>query len=102
MIKQIQIDYTDEIELDKSKISVFRMFTQSMLNRLTVGELRYGAANRKQKYMTRMLKEMSAYVKNGNAEHLFNIANYCVLEWIAPEHSRHRLDTTVESVTRED
>ena len=82
------------------KIQIFKMFAQSMLNRLYVGELRYGSPSAKQKYFSRMDKEMKAYGKTGNAEHLINIANYCVLEWIAPQHPNHHFDPGVKSVTR--
>jgi hypothetical protein len=71
-----------------------------MLNRLVVGEARYGPWSKKRKAVTRLTKELAAYKKTGNAEHLFNIANYCVLEYIDPEHPKHHFDPTVDSVTR--
>ena len=76
------------------------MFAQAMLNRLFVGELRYGPAKKIQRYDLRLGKEMRAYRETGNAEHLINIANYCVLEWIAPGHPKHHFDPAVDSVTR--
>ncbi len=76
------------------------MFAQGMLDRMLVGEIRYGSANKRQKYMSRLHKEVKAYLSTGNAEQLFNIANYCILEWMAPEHPKHHFDPTVKSVTR--
>lgn len=89
-----------EGRIHRSKIQIFKMFAQTMLNRMYVGDLRYGSPDRKQKYASRLYKEVEAYKSTGNAEHLLNIANYCVLEWIAPEHKLHHFDATVESVTR--
>jgi hypothetical protein len=86
-------------ELD---LGSFKMFAQSMLNRLVVGGLRYGSPKKSQKYMSRMIKEVEAYKRSGNAEQLLNIANYCVLEWIAPEHSKHHFNPNVKSATREE
>lgn len=100
MLEIIRLEIPDSVELQNHKKSIFKMFAQTMLNRLFVGETRYGPGNKKQKYFTRMKKELQAYEKTGNAEQLFNIANYCVLEWIAPEHPKHHFDPTVESVTR--
>jgi hypothetical protein len=102
MIEILRLEVTNSIEISKEKVSIFRAFAQGMLNRLCVGELRYGPAQKKQKYLTRMIKELKAYRRDGNAEQLINIANYCVLEWIAPEHPKHYFDPTAESVTRKD
>lgn len=100
MLEIIRLECPDSIELKNNKKQIFKMFAQTMLNRLFVGEVRYGPGNRRQKYFTRMKKELKAYEKTGNAEQLINIANYCVLEWIAPEHPKHHFDPTAESVTR--
>ncbi len=77
------------------------MFAQAMLNRLFVGEVRYGPGKKEQKYLTRLIKELKAYKKTGNAEQLINIANYCILEWMTPEHPKHHFNPAVESVTRD-
>jgi len=50
--------------------------------------------------MSRMREEVKAYVKSGNQEQLINIANYCWLETVAPEHPKSNFDPSVESVTR--
>lgn len=85
----------------KERIQVFRFFCQAMLNRITVGFYRYGQGSKKQKYLTRLNKEIASYNKTGSAEQLFNIANYCYLEWMYPEHPKHHFDNTAESVTRD-
>lgn len=84
------------------KIQIFKVFAQGMLNRLFVGEIRYGPGRKEQRYDKRMVKEMEAYQETGNAEHLINIANYCVLEWITPGHPKHHFNPTIDSVTRND
>ena len=89
-----------EDRVHRPVIQIFKMFAQTMLNRLYVGDLRYGPPDRRQLYASRLYKEVEAYKKSGNAEHLLNIANYCVLEWIAPEHKNHHFDNTVDSATR--
>src|ERR1700722_5170902 len=75
-------------------------FVQKMANRLLVGELRYGAPNRRKKYLSRALTELKAYQKTGNQEHLINAANYCLLEKIAPEHAQAHFNNLVGSATR--
>lgn len=101
MIEIIRLEIPDSFELKNQKKQIFKMFTQTMLNRLFVGEVRYGPAKKEQKYLTRLTKELKAYKKTGNAEQLINIANYCILEWIAPEHPKHHFNPNVESVTRD-
>lgn len=78
----------------------FGLFVQRMANRIQVGEVRYGAPKRRQRYMSRMKVEMEAYRKNGNMEHLLNIANYCWLESEAPENKKFHFYAEVGSVTR--
>ena len=75
-------------------------FVQRMANRLCQGALRYGNVSKDHNYLTRLVMELKAYKKTGNVEHLYNIANYAVLETIAPEHNKFHFDATVESVTR--
>jgi hypothetical protein len=80
-----------------------KKFAQKMLNRLMVGQWRYGAIKTtQQQFMTRLGKEYQAYKKTGNAEHLINIANYAFLESETPENKRYHFDATATSVTRGD
>ena len=78
----------------------FEEFVQRMANRLIFGEFRYGSPRRGQRYHSRLKEEIKAYTKTGNAENLVNIANYCHLEMVAPEHKKFHFDNTVESATR--
>lgn len=78
----------------------FEIFIHKMAARIQVGEFRYGIPNKRKNYMTRIFMEFEAYRKSGNSEHLLNIANYCILETIAPENKKHHSDNTVDSVTR--
>jgi hypothetical protein len=75
-------------------------FMQQMLNRMAFGQYLYGEPNKEQNYMTRMIMEMKSYKRSGNAEQLLNIANYCWLEFVAPENKKFHHDPSVESVTR--
>lgn len=79
---------------------MFQVFAQRMANRLLQGHVRYGLPDRKKLYLTRLKKELAAYEKTGNAEHLINVANYCILECEAPEHPKHHFDPLAMSATR--
>lgn len=95
----ITIWWTDRIKA-KPQHDVFLPFVQAMANRLIQGFTRYGPPDPEKKYMTRMKLELTAYRRTGNMEHLYNIANYCVLEAAAPENKKFHFDGTAESVTR--
>lgn len=101
MIEIIPLEIPDSISLSQNTKQNFKFFAQAMLSRIFVGEVRYGVAHRRKRYLDRLEKEVAAYRRTGNLEHLFNAANYCVLECIAPQHPKHHLDATVDSVTRE-
>jgi hypothetical protein len=89
--------------LDAYTTRNFAGFLQAVLNRRVVGGLRYGdRPQRRQKYLTRLKKELRAYAANGNFEQLLNIAVYCFLESETPENKKFHFDATVESVTREE
>lgn len=99
MILELRIP--DDIPLDPYVTVEFRAFLQAVVNRRCVGALRYGdKPHRRQKYMTRLGKELKAYRKTGNAEQLMNIAVYAFLESAAPENSKHHWDAAVDSITR--
>ena len=91
------------IPLDMQTTVEFRAFLQQMLNRRCVGALRYGDQPKvRQRYMTRLARELKAYRKTGNIEQLLNIAVYAFLESVAPEHRHQHWDATVDSVTRKE
>ena len=101
MLEILRLELLESIQISREKRQWFRAFCQGMLHRIQAGELRYGPGSKRQKYMTRLIKEVKAYEKTGNAEQLFNIANYCILEWIYPEHPKHHFKPEADSVTRE-
>ena len=90
------------LEMGKEKKQWFRVFAQSLVNRLIVGELRYGPGSKKQKYLTRLIKTIEVYKSTGNAEYLFDIANYAFLEFIFPEHPKHHFNPEAQSATRQE
>jgi len=98
---EIKLFWTDRIKCSPPKQEVFQEFAQKMANRLGFGEARYGSPDKRQKYLTRLKMEVRAYERTGNVEHLYNVANYCVLECIAPENAKKfHWDGTAESATR--
>lgn len=91
----------DAIKMHDRSTFEFRFFLQAMVNRRAVGALRYGdPPQRRQRYMTRMAKELEAYRKEGNFEQLLNIAMYAFLESAAPENPKLHFDPSAASVTR--
>ena len=80
----------------------YRCYLQAMLNRILVGELRYGPPNRRKKYMRRMKLELRAYAREGNFEQLLNLCNYAYLESVAPENRKLYFDPAAASATREE
>lgn len=77
-------------------------FLQQIANRFVQGHLRYGAPHKGRCYLSRLKAELAVYIKEGNAEHLLNVAVYCLLEMIAPEHPHHHLNPVVDSITRKE
>lgn len=79
-------------------------FLQGMLDRMAVGEMRYERGRRRESrptWVLRMNLELEAYMTTGNAEHLFNLANYAMREYLGPpEHPRQHHDPHVDSATR--
>lgn len=99
----LELYIPESIPLDYQTTVNFRAFLQSVTNRRCLGALRYGdKPTYKQKYMTRLKKELKAYEETGNAEQLMNIAVYCFLETFAPENKKFHFDPHVDSVTRKE
>ena len=99
----LELKIPDSIKLDSRTTVEFRAFLQAMVNRKCQGALRYGDRPvARQRYMSRLGKELKAYKQSGNAEQLFNIAVYAFLESAAPENKKIHWDAAVESVTREE
>jgi hypothetical protein len=98
--KVLDIRMPGTLPMDPDELVDLQAFLKAVVFRAGVGNVRYGPPATRKKYMTRMGKELKAYQKTGNAEHLLNIAVYCWLETMAPEHKSQHWDSTVESVTR--
>jgi len=94
---ELKLWASDKVNLDYES---FRHFAQMMVNRVIVGDLRYGKPVAEKRYLTRLKAELKRYGKTGNQEHLVNIANYCWLEKNWPEHKKAHHDDKVGSVTR--
>lgn len=91
--------------MEEVPIHAFFHFLQEMAYRRTVGSTRYekyGVPIRRQRYMTRMKRELKAYEKSGNHEQLLNIAVYAFLESYAPENRKYHFNPAVDSVTRKE
>lgn len=96
----LDIRLPDNAKLSPRTTIDYRDFLQHTANRIVVGEIRYGSPNRMKRYLSRLEKELGAYRRTGNIEHLYNIANYAFLESVAPEHKKQNFDPTVKSATR--
>lgn len=99
---KIEIAVVDSLagRMDREEMAAFARFLQQMMNRRTVGCLRYGSIKKQQKYMSRLAAELKAYREQGNYEQLLNIAVYAFLESFAPENKRFHFDAAATSVTR--
>lgn len=99
----LEIWIPDSVDLDAQTTVNFKAFLQLMAYRRVVGSIRYGdKPDSRQKYLTRLKKELKAYEKTGNFEQLLNIAVYCFLEGNAPQHPNLHFDPNAISVTRID
>jgi hypothetical protein len=91
---------SDRIKFEFPRESLVQFF-QQQANRLMQGACRYsGLSKDETKYMSRMEKEVKAYRRSGNKEHLLNVANYAYLESQQPENKKYHFDNTIRSVTR--
>jgi hypothetical protein len=97
----IHLQIPDSLKL-KHHTEEYRCYLQAMLNRILVGELRYGPPNRRKRYMRRMSLELRAYRRDGNFEQLLNLCNYAYLESVAPENKKLYFDPAAASATREE
>ena len=91
--------------MEEVPIHSFFHFLQEMANRRTVGSNRYekhGHPIRRQRYMTRLKRELEAYERDGNHEQLLNIAVYAFLESYAPENHKYHFNPEADSVTRKE
>lgn len=98
----LPIRIPDSLAVPIDEVAAFGAFLQQMTNRRAQGYARYGVIARRQKYMSRMKKEIEAYVSSGNHEQLLNIAVYAFLESYAPENRKYHFNPDVDSVTRKE
>lgn len=67
-------------------------FEAYMRNRLIVGAYRYGKLNEadKPKYnrVYSAIKRLEAYYRDGNTEHLVDVANLCLIEFVEGKHPK--------------
>ena len=98
----LEITIPDSLAVPKSEMASFYMFLQHMTNRRAQGYARYGKIQRRQRYLSRMRKEVEAYAKSGNHEQLLNVAVYAFLESYAPENQAYHFNPNVDSVTRKE
>ncbi len=96
----VEIFWSRKLELAKRTEQGFKSFIQGMANRIAQGHARYGHPKVEKKYLTRLKLEVKAYQKSGNQEHLINVANYCFLESLEPEHKKSHFDSSIDSATR--
>ena len=94
------LDVPKHLPVCADELMAFKAFLQGQVNRELVGSLRYGKIQRRQRYLSRLTKELQVYKKTGNMEQLVNIAVYCFLESYAPENPKFHWDPTVDSATR--
>jgi len=90
----------DKIKLEPELRARYQTFLQDMLDRLAIGRLMYGPPNEDRRYLSRLTRELKAYKRTGNQEHLFNVANYALLEFIWPENEKVFIDRLATSETR--
>lgn len=71
-------------------------FEQKMRNRLMMGAMRYGGLRnpnnpgRTTNFNTeQMLKRTKLYIETGNAEHLVDVANFALAEFVQQRHPKY-------------
>lgn len=76
--------------LRPARVSAFTDFAQKMVNRLAIGQHRYGKAAKEfdplDDYMARLKRCVREYEQTGNLEKLVDAANYCLCESQVPLH----------------
>ena len=98
----LPVTIPDSLAVPIDEVAAFGLFLQMMTNRRAQGYTRYGKVQRRQKYLSRMRREVEAYGKSGNHEQLLNIAVYAFLESYAPENRRYHFNPNADSVTRKE
>ena len=80
-------------------------FEQLMRNRLIMGAIRYDLLHvpGKHKYdrINSIRDRLDLFDKDGNAEHLVDIANLCLLEFEEPNHTNFHFDAADDGIHTE-
>lgn len=97
---EITLNIPNDLPFDEITRRCFRCFMQSQIDRLLIGEHRYGTPDKRKRYLDRIKKELKAYELSGNYEHLLNLANYAFLESEAPQNRNFHFNPLIGSVTR--
>jgi len=66
-------------------------FERLMRNRMLVGYFRYGALHdttKKNDYVAGARKHLRQYIKTGNTEHLVDVANLMIAEFVQGDHPK--------------
>jgi hypothetical protein len=77
----------DVVKLPKSEYSV--KFLQGMMNRMIVGNLKYGSVKETTKVfdiVDNIKKRLALYEETGNTEWLMDVANCAMIEFMHPSH----------------
>jgi hypothetical protein len=74
-----------------------KTFERLMRNRLVLGSIRYGGVHdrccSKQNRVASIEKRIAAYKETGNTEHLVDIANLCMVEFVIGKHPQKHFAT---------
>lgn len=71
--------------------NVSEKFLQGMVDRVTVGRLKYGSVEEsslEHHFMRSAQKRLDEYDRTGNTEMLMDAANFLMLEFLAPSHPK--------------
>lgn len=69
------------------------MFEKFMRNRLVIGAFRYGKIGHKPDYdyIGSLIKRAELYTETGNQEHLVDVANFAMLEFVDGKHPKKHM-----------
>ncbi|MCK5432933.1 MAG: hypothetical protein KAJ03_09325 [Gammaproteobacteria bacterium] len=88
-------DYTNIKESEWSQ-----PFEKLMRERLIMGAFRYGTMARKKKIdydnAGSVLERINLYIEDGNLEHLVDIANICMIEFVTGAHPKRHFNSLAE------
>lgn len=86
------VERSDLFDVVKFQCGWSTRFMTLMINRITIGHFRYGAKDppvlKNLDYVTSIATRLSKYRKDGNIEHLVDIANIAMLEFYESNHSK--------------